>query len=68
MERPPRQTVEVWIGPIRVSGKRTAFEWARRVYRSVCAGVALGGFLVGGALTVYGLVWLAARLGLHFCG
>lgn len=67
-ERPPKKTIELWIGPVRISGKKTAFEWVQRIYRSVGAGVAVGGFLVGATATVYGLCWLAAQVDLHFCG
>ena len=68
MERPPKKTIELWIGPIRVSGKKTAYDFLEYAFRGTAVGVAVGAFLFAGAATVYGLCWLAGRLGLNFCG
>ena len=66
--RPPKKTIELWIGPIRVSGKKTVFEFLEYAFKGTAAGVALGAFLFAGAVMVYALVGLAARFGLHLCG
>lgn len=68
METRERRTIELWIGPIRVSGKATAFEWVERIYKGAVAGTVAGVFLFSAAATVYGLIALAAKFGFKPCG